>query len=248
MKIMEHLTLVTFSYNTPLVLELMLKSYAKYHQGKQRVLLYENSTNDFTAKLLDDNAVPYMRMPGQTHADSLERMINDCMTRYVLVVDSDILFRKNIEPLFDIFKHSDAAILGEECADRADYKLHKRIHPWFMFIDLMQIRDKDIKFTDWKRIADSDSMGFYKCPPIQARTEGIKYDVGATFYEDIIAAGLKIYNYKCDPKYFKHYEALSWNGMLSSKETQERYRLVLLDFEQDRNAFDKISIKDRYHA
>jgi hypothetical protein len=245
---MQNCTLVTFSFNTPYILELMLKSFVKYHPGQQQALVYENSTNEQTAKMLDDNDVPYIRTPGQTHADSLERMIKDCMTRYALVVDSDILFRRSVDGLFDIFKQSGAAIMGEECADRADYKLHTRIHPWFMWIDMRQIRGSDIQFTDWKRIIDSDSMGFYKTPPIQARTDSVKYDVGATFYEDIIKAGLKAYNFKADPKYFKHYEAMSWNGLLQSKEHQLRYKSLLLDCEQDRAKFDKVSIAERFHG
>lgn len=225
---MNDLTLISFNFNTPQVIYTMLASFVRHHgTGPHGLLLYENSTNDLSADMLKQYGVPFKRHHGKKHIDALEDMIKDCPTRYALVVDSDIIFRKSIESVFETFKKSTAALFGEVCGDRAGFKLHPRVHPWFMFIDMAQIRAAKIKFCDWKKVVQSHSEGFYKVPPIQADKEGTYYDVGATFYEDIKAAWLKIYDFKADPKYFYHFEAMSWAGLVHEKQAQEAMKYTL---------------------
>ena len=69
---MRDLTLITCSYNTPIVVEIMLKSFVSFHGVPQRLILFENSTNDETAKLLDKSNVPYIRTRGGTHPKSVD--------------------------------------------------------------------------------------------------------------------------------------------------------------------------------
>jgi hypothetical protein len=74
--------------------------------------------------------------------------------------------------------------------------LHNRIHPWHCFINVKHIKNYNIKFYDYERQIKRDGS------PI--------YDVGASFFEDVRKANLKIANVKLQDTYFKHYEGMSW--------------------------------------
>jgi hypothetical protein len=68
-----------------------------------------------------------------------------------------------------------------------------------------------IKFHDEKRIIASNSQGFYGNIPINTvMSNAAMYDVGATFYEDIRNAGLKILNIPTLQSFFFHPEGMSW--------------------------------------
>ncbi|MGD0566051.1 MAG: glycosyltransferase [Candidatus Goldiibacteriota bacterium] len=231
---LKDLTLISCSYNTPLVVEVMLRSFAAFHgEGPNNLILFENSTNEDTAKFLDENSVPYIRNAGGTHPKSVDEALKICRTKYALVVDSDIVFNRDIIPLFDAFQRNDGVIMGEVCGDRGGYFLHERIHPWFMFVNTEKINRSGISFFDWDRIVKSGSEGFYRNIPLQLNDGKSKYyDVGATFFEDIKKAGFNVLNYKADPAFFTHYEGMSWKkksgikGLVKSGiENMEKYAL-----------------------
>ncbi len=211
---MRDLTLITCSYNTPIVVEIMLKSFVSFHGVPQRLILFENSTNDETAKLLDKSNVPYIRTRGGTHPKSVDEALKICATKYALVVDSDIVFKSPVLPLFDAMKKNDGAIMGEVCGDRGGYMLYERVHPWFMFVNVEKINGAGISFFDWERVVKTGSEGFYRNIPLQQNDEKTRYyDVGSTFFEDIKKAGLKIINCKANPYFFVHYEGMSWKKL-----------------------------------
>jgi hypothetical protein len=208
----DNVTLVTCSYNTPEVTLKMLASFSKYHPDCKHVYISENSTNTKTTDLLDKYSIPYVCRPGSTHTDAVDEILPKVKTKYALLVDTDIIFYKNVEPIYQIMRRHNVAALGETCADRGGYHLHTRIHPWFMWIDIEQINRHGIRFKDQKRIIETGSEKFYGNNPLMLENDGrTKYDVGSTFYEDIKKAGLNIYSYKADPQYFKHYEGMSWH-------------------------------------
>lgn len=209
---MNDITLMTCSYNTPLITKGMLQSFVKVHgNGPHNILISENSTDDETATLLDTYDIPYIRNKGATHAQTLDQLFDKCKTRYALVVDTDILFFKSITPLLKTMYRQGATVMGEVCGDRGGYWLYKRVHPWFMLVNVEAIQWNGIKFYDAIRIERTGSEGFYKNIPIQENDNKTRYyDVGATFYEDVVNANLLVYAYKADPHYFQHFEGMSW--------------------------------------
>ena len=244
---MNNLTLVTCSYNTPQVVFTLLASFNKYHPGPHKILLYENSTNDLTQKLLDHNEVPYIFQLDGRHHESVERAIQECTTRYALVVDSDVVFRRSIEPIFEMFKAKEVAALGQVVASRCDYKLYPRIQPWFMLLDIEQIRAKNIHFTDWNKIVATGSEGFFQSPPVQHQSTKLLYDVGATFYEDMCNAGLEVYDWLGDPKYFHHYEGMSWRPKIMDKPIAfDAAKITVAYWSQDTQNLMNLSIKGAY--
>jgi hypothetical protein len=208
----DNFTLVTCSYNTPDVTLKMLTSFLKYHPKVKHIYISENSTNLETSTLLDKYKIPYISRPGSTHTDAVDITLPQIHTKYALLVDTDIIFHRNVEPLYHIMRKHNVAVMGELCGSRGGYNLYTRIHPWFMWIDIEQINRHGIRFKDLKRIESTGSEKFYGNNPLMLENDGrTKYDVGATFYEDIKLAGLNIYAYKADPKYFTHYEGMSWH-------------------------------------
>jgi hypothetical protein len=199
---MDNLTLASCSYNTPEVTLTMLKSFFKYHDSTN-VLICENSTNDETEKLLIENKVPFIKNKNGLHSPSVDILIQNCKTDYMLLVDTDVIFLKNHKNILDMMQNVNATLLGEICGDRGGKKLHNRVHPWHCFINVKHIKDNNIKFYDYDR-------------QIKRNTEKI-YDVGASFFEDIKCNKLKIGDVKLQDNYFKHYEGMSWRTLKFGK-------------------------------
>jgi len=195
---MNNITLATCSYNTPDVTITMLKSFFNYH-GQTAVLVCENSTTDDTANLLISLNVPFIRNKGGLHAPSVDLLIENCKTDYMLLVDTDVIFLKNHQDKVNTFQQMDLTLMGEICGDRGGKSLHNRVHPWHCFINVKHIKEHNIKFYDYDR---------------QIKRDGSKiYDVGASFFEDIRKHKLKIGNVSLQDTYFKHYEGMSWRTL-----------------------------------
>lgn len=209
----DNLSLVTCNYDTPHIITTMLRSWVSVNSNvSNKTYIVDNSNNEESAKLLHNDKIPFVRNPGGKHYEGVQIILDNVQTRYVLLVDTDVLFNKNIGQIFEEFVAGGYAIMGEVCGDRGGFSLHDRIHPWFCFIDVEQIRSKNIKFVNWDKINSTNSNGFYYNNPLNANDGLRKYDVGATFLEDIVSAGLTYKNIKLDPEYYYHFEGMSWRG------------------------------------
>ena len=131
-----------------------------------------------------------------SHGDAVNAAFELVKTRYMLLVDSDVLILKDFKKPFEKFKEHGFALMGEVVGDRGGKSLYPRVNPWFCFIDLEQLKKHEIKFYDHYRtkVLKSDKI----------------YDIGSTMFEDVINAGLSIGDAKMEGKYFKHYEGMSW--------------------------------------
>lgn len=240
-------TLVTCSYNTPEITLNMLKSWLFKHPiEKTNLVLMENSTNEDTANILSSLGIPFYRRPSTTHSIGVNEALKLCKTKYALLVDTDILFNKNIIPLLDKFISTNYTLLGESCADRGQFHLFPRIHPWFCFINIEHLNKFGISFHDQKRIDDTNSNQFFQHVPLASNNENTKYDVGATMYEDVVNSGLKIGNSKFDDVWFTHYEGMSWyqktGNSLLSKIREER----LTHYLRTVKTFEHIELRGRF--
>lgn len=224
------LTLATCSFNTPKITLNMIDSYYN-HNEPTNLLISDNSTNDDTATLLSSEGISYYRNPGFHHSIGVDFLIEKCDTKYMLLVDTDVIFLKNIVPLFERLKFYDAAICGVKQGSRGGLELHDRICPWFCFIDIEKIKANNIKFFDGER--------FSQHLHLQDNSKKI-YDVGATFLEDIIKADLKVFEiteYEQDI-YIKHFEGMSWRkdsnnaGLISLAERVEKEYLEFVEWQQ----------------
>lgn len=235
---MKDLTLISCSYNTPEVTETMLKSWTQYHPDVN-ILIAENSTDESTVKILEDNKIPFLRNPKGLHAPSVDNLLGWVRTDYALLVDTDVIFHKDHSGLLDIMKSMDLTIMGNIVGDRGGKRLHKRVNPWHCLINVKKIKENNIKFYDKKRLESRDA---------------IRYDVGSSFFEDIKNLNLKIGNVDVEKTYYTHIEGLSWrtkrynptkpDGDIdnSTEDTHSNYGLYAYGLLAERQ-FDEISLK-----
>lgn len=191
---MKNLTLISASYNTPEITEYMLKTFCNLY-SKIPILICENSNDDKTTNILESSKIPYIRNTNGLHAPSVDMLLDNISTDYALLVDTDVLFLKDISPVFEQFVNKDITLMGEIVGDRGGKKLHKRVNPWHCFINVKHIKQNNIKFYDEIRL--------------KSRNE-TRYDVGSSFFEDIHKLKLKIANFNGEGIYYKHFEGMSW--------------------------------------
>jgi len=242
-------TILTCSYNTPDITLTMLKSFVSVHgDGPHKILISENSNNEDTSKLLDENGVKYIRNPGSAHSQSIDALFKACTTRFALMVDTDIIFTQSINKLADVIKQNNAAILGSIQYSRGGYLLHNRIDPCFCLIDLDLIKQNEIKFHDQKRIDESKSNDFYKNIPINYAIKNTipYYDVGSTFYEDILKNKLMVVSAKQIDKYYKHYEGCSWRIGCGNKWLNDLGHKIWLEYQETIKKYENVCIKNKF--
>ena len=183
---MEDLTIVSCNYSTPELIKNLKISLTKV--GNKCKLLIIDTGNLFT-----DGDI---HLPMTSHGNAVNKAFDIVDTRYMLLVDSDVLFLKDFSPPFEKFKENGFTLMGEVVGDRGGKSLYPRVNPWFCFIDLGQLKEHNIQFYDHHRTKVVKSNR--------------KYDIGSTMFEDVITAGLTVGNVKMEGKYFKHYEGMSW--------------------------------------
>ena len=196
---MDDITLITCSYNTPLVTECMLKTFSYFHKGKHKICLIENSDNNETKLLLDNYNIPYVNGKkvleqnnnwGWSHHKGLDWAVKNIKTKYCLIVDTDILFLKPILNFLDILKEDNSIVaLGPHQIFPPKLKLSPRVHPCFMFLNAEFFNSySDLTFS---------------------YTNDPKHDVGSYFYERVYELGKSIYFIEHN-KYYNHLEGASW--------------------------------------
>lgn len=209
---LNDLTVGIPSYNTPEVLISSLKSLVDNHPNWDiKLMISENSTNDKTQKILDEMGIPYKKNPGSTHSPSVQKMMDECKTRYFLHLDSDVVITHPLYDLFEKFIKHDLALMGELQENRGGYKLKPRIAPYFCMMDLKKIKESGCLFHDEERIVATGSQGFFANIPIQKNEGQVYYDCGSILFEDCQKKDLKIGNLSVNiHKYVFHAESISW--------------------------------------
>jgi len=208
---MEYITLATVNWNQRPALELMLKSYVKYHYAGEplKILVYDNDSSDDSVKWMLDNNIPFTKSPTNIgHENALNVIYKQTRTKYLLVVDTDIEFKVDTHehylPQLDPFVN----IAAGEYIDwdrMGDSKIKPRLSPWFFLFDIKKMKElgvtcfRDPNCTDWS------------------------YDVGSWLTEKIIASGYTFVNIPRLPsdqdrdpvgmkyKTHDHFTRVSWN-------------------------------------
>ncbi len=183
------LTLLVCNYNTPHLIRNLLNSTINFSLDFDEYIA--DTGNDCTYPHAD------VHLQNFSHGEAVNYAFDGIDTDYVLLVDSDVLIRKDITPIFEKFKKSGAALLGNVSGDRGGKILHPRVDPWFCLINLKLLKEHKISFFDPIRTKES-------------RGTEIVYDVGSTMFEDVMKNDLNVINFNGEETYFKHYEGMSW--------------------------------------
>jgi len=172
----------------------MLKSLVLTHTVLPQLLIIENSSTDTTRNILKSIGIPFHTPGTITHSKSIDYALTACKTKYALMVDTDIIFVKNITPIFDVIKSMDMTLAGHIQGSRGGKILKKRVAPWFCFVNVEHTNKHNIRFFDESRLGAN-----------------VNYDVGSSFFEDVKRAGLRIGDGLWEPEYFIHFEGMSWH-------------------------------------
>lgn len=217
----DQYTVITCSYNTPIVTECLLRSYYKYHPNtKHNIIIIDNSTDNLTASKLDSYNIPYVRgkdvLPKAPNDDNwwyhpagLDWAIKQCTTPYCLIVDTDIIFCKNISLYLRIFSSNDEFVaMGEHIsggqAQRIkdgkvvnvnDNYILPRIHPCFMLLDVNFFNKHNLTFNQPNNINLPDNH---------------IYDAGSYLLQKIYELGKKTIRIEPTDSSYVHCGGLSW--------------------------------------
>ena len=192
------LTLVTCNYNTPDLIIKLLQSVKKTSSYLPNVIVINTSTEDESEKILSDYNIPYYNLKGATHGEAVNLAFEKVATKYIILVDSDVIFLKDFFPVFEKFKSSNLALMGKVVGNIGGKNLYERVEPWYCLLDCDKLKKNNIQFFDKDRV-------------LKSRQENIKvYDIGSTMFEDIQKADLLIGDVDLENKYFKHYVGMSW--------------------------------------
>lgn len=187
--IMSDLSIVVCNHDTPDLIINLVKSIKQTSNKITNILVVDTGK---WPMLQSGN----MWLPNTSHGDAVNEVFKTIQTKYILLVDSDVLFLRDINTVFEKFIEGGFALMGEVVGDRGGKSLYPRVNPWFCFVDLEQLQEHDIKFYDHYRTKELKSEKIY--------------DIGSTMFEDVINAGLTVADVKMEGKYFKHYEGMSW--------------------------------------
>jgi hypothetical protein len=195
---MSSLSILTCNYDTPDITKNMLSSLNRTSACiTDRV--YVMDTSPISGKLSHhlSTDVVIEDLPNYSHGRAVNYALNFIQNDYILLIDSDVIFYKDITPIYQKFKEGDYTLLGNVSGDRGGKSLYPRVDPWFCFINRRHLVENGILFFDEERT-------------LKSRNRDRIYDVGSTMFEDVLNANLKIANFNAENKYFKHYEGMSW--------------------------------------
>lgn len=243
---MHDVTLVSCNYNTPEQIQTMLKSWVvNCGDVSNNCLIMEHSTNDDSIGFYEENGIPYVRNRGAVHYIGVEAALCLVNTRYMLLVDSDVVFHKSLLPVIGYYMNQGINFAGRVEGDRGGYLLHKRIHPWYCYIDVEFVRKHSIRFADMNRVRSTSSEGFYWLNiPHGGPTGTRKHDVGSTFLEDVMKHKGKVFNHNIEGDYFTHFEGMSWrknSGIESMVSLADEVNRL---FEVEHLKYENISVKN----
>jgi cytidyltransferase-like protein len=109
-----------------------------------------------------------------------------------------------------------------------------------------EINRLGIKFHDQKRIDETNSQGFYGNVPLNDDKEGLKYDVGSSFYEDVKKNNLRVGRLHVNQPWFVHYEGSSWQRFSGDKEHEDLGSKVWKMYQVHINRLKEIDIRNFY--
>lgn len=197
------ITLVSINWNAKQVMELMLRSFAKYHEPC-RLMLVDNGSTDGSKEWLYEQGIPFFDFPTNIgHEAAINVVYPAITTKYVLLVDTDVIFYDNVFTYLNEFTDTVVAAGDLVKGDQLNEAVKPRLGAWFIMFNIEACRKVGItKFRD---------------------TSNWSYDVGSHFYERLWMANLQPLIIPRKPgnidtdiigmdfSKFGHFGKLSWN-------------------------------------
>lgn len=210
------LTIAFVNFNTPKYIRPLINSLYKTNPWyKGCVHIYDNGNYDINEGVYDKFIYHHvdkhlydefigMKEPNDPgcrhfcsakHCKTLQYIIDNTKTKYLLLCDSDIIFTKNFENLYDTVINENKIACGfiKKPKGYAD-----RLSPWFSILNLSLMKEHDIKYYDENRMFLINS--------------NTTHDTGASFLEDCKKNNLDILTLPDDNLYYIHYKGGSYSN------------------------------------
>lgn len=184
------LTILICSYKATKELSLCLNLLYRFNK-KDNIMLIENSPAEYVEnrEFLNKHNIAYIDNPGGTHPETLNTYLKKVKTKYCLILDSDCFCLTDPNIILKYVIGNDIDLYGDICGDRGGYRLYKRVHPWYCFVNVEFLNKHNISFVDWEKVKKTQSEKFYSSMPVGIDRKIMHYDVGATMFEDILNKG-----------------------------------------------------------
>lgn len=205
---MGNCTLVMVNWSQRKVMELALRSFAKYHcyDMPTKLLLIDNGSFDDSKEWLKENEIPFIDFAVNIgHENALNILYSQIQTKYALICDTDVEFLCNVFSAYmRFFENGECKLIGDYITgDNLGSPVKPRVGAWFMLTDVAAMKEKGINYfrkaTDWS------------------------YDVGSEYAENVLNNGFTIHHIPrlnsdinndvkgMDYGSHVHYGKLSWN-------------------------------------
>ncbi len=140
----------------------------------------------------------------KSHGDGINFLIKNCQAKYLLLIDSDVLFINKIDEMLDAAKGGNFVITGSYQGDCGEIgkNLWPRINPWCCLIDAGYVKSNNIEYHNSQVLKNG-------------LLEDKKYDVGSHLLRQISTEQILIFDTNT---IVKHYSGMSWHvGKFSNK-------------------------------
>lgn len=195
---MSDLTILTCNYNTPDLIVNLKKSIDKYSCLDYELFVVNTSTDNISEKILSENNINFINFKGEIHGRGVNFGLQQIKTKYVLLLDSDIIITNNISNIFKKFIDNQLTLAGRVVYNEGGKQLYPRVDPSFCFINTENLNQFGIIFFDEVRTK------------LSRQSNGYVYNIGSTMFEDVIKNELLIGDFDLRNKKFIHYEGMSW--------------------------------------
>lgn len=178
----NEITLLSATFNKHDFTLQMLKSlYSIVGKNLPKIIILDNSDKTFFPKIenpfisvLDNTNFKYTknyRQPSMNHCASIDYALRTIKTKYTLLCDNDIIFKKNFLDFFNDFESYD--LIGEIGYDRVP---PARLYPYICLINNQFVSSKRIHYFDENRCMIKNAT----------------MDTGCSFYNDCVLNNAKI--------------------------------------------------------
>lgn len=183
-------TLLTVTFNNDYLTLCMLNSFVKSNGYIPKTLIIDNGTMQFTRikpsneiTIFDNTCQHITGQYGQcskNHCSTIDYALKNLVTsKYVILVDNDILFKPNVKEYLDSFDMNKFDCAGEIGWDDAP---PIRLFPYFCLINVEKFRNEKLNYFDNDRCIGPGSKEVGKRGP---GTPCWYKDTGCSFLEDI---------------------------------------------------------------
>ena len=240
----QHINILIVHYNTPYLTECLIKSINKFVGYNCTIYIFDNSDKlPFTyrqsnIKIFDNTKGQIINFDEELkkypnhkyslgsrskwgsfkHCTSVDKCF-DLINDNFILLDSDILLKKNISNLFDNNYYSVGEIMEWSWGPNKNiYPVHKRICPFITFINVIKSKLDNIRYFN-----DQFMDGLYDSTHHNNKEQMNKdsYDTGCWFYEKIQKKQIKEIKHE---EYIVHFRGGSYTSMGRNEHlTQEQW-------------------------